>query len=151
MAPVNTPRTAVLNKMYDLCASVNSERYYVRRGPINWAVHDFRTYPYAVSILTPSFTMLRPVFNELTISLEVVMRMPEASVQRGEVREGLNDNEIESLVVDMDEVIHDLMQATDSNGDTIVTRIDRESAEAQEISNEDWSIQGFQVIFTVEY
>jgi len=95
--------------------------------------------------------MLRPVFNELVVSFEVVMRLPETSHQRGEEREGLNDNEIESLVVDVDEVIHQLIAATDSNGDSVITRIDRENAEAQEISNEDWSIQGFQVIFTVEY
>lgn len=151
MAPVNTPRTAVLNKLYDLCVAVNNNRYYVRRGPINWTAHDFHAYPYALSILTPSFSMLRPVFNELVVSFEVVMSLPETSHQRGEEREGLNDNEIESLVVDVDEVIHQLITATDSNGDSVISRIDRENAEAQEISNEDWKIQGFQVIFTVEY
>lgn len=151
MALVDTPRTRVLNKLFDLCSEENGNRYYVRRGPINWATHDYGSYPYAIAILTPSFSMFRPVFNELTLSLEVAMRMPETSNQRGESREGLNDNEIESLVQDVDRIVHKLVTSKDSNGDHIITRIDNETAEAQEISNEDWSIQGFQVIFTVEY
>lgn len=151
MSFISTPRTTVITKLYDLCAEENGNRYYVRRGPINWSAHDFGSHPFAIAILTPSFSMFRPTFNEVTFSLEVVMRMPETSIQRGEAREGLNDNEIESLVQDIDRVVHKLVTSKDSNSDHIITRIDNESAEAQEISNEDWSIQGFQVIFTVEY
>lgn len=142
-----TPRVNVLQKLVDLCQEANGGGYFVQRGPINWASFDFSESPSAISILTPQFTLLAPQFNSITITLEVLQKMSTDA----KPLKGLDDDGIERLVLDIEWVLDQLNRASDSHGDAIIVRMDRTGVTAQEISDLDWSVQGFQVTFSVDY
>ena len=142
-----TPRVNVIKKLMDLCEEVNGGKYFVQRGPINWPAFDFKDHDRAIAILTPQFSMLAHQFNSITFTLEVLMKMPESSAPLT----GLDDDGIERLVLDIEWVLDQLNRASDSYGDAIIVRMDRSGVTAQEIADLDWSVQGFQVTFNVEY
>lgn len=150
MPLVVSQRTRVLALLIDLCKAAGGGRYFVRRGPINWAEFDFSRYQAGIAILTPEFTLLGTQLNSITITLELVQRIPEAD--RGYMEtDGLNDQEIEGLVEDARIILLSLNAAKDAQGSVAVLRIVDNRIEGQEMSNLDFSVQGVMVTFTVEY
>lgn len=150
MPLVVSQRTRVLALLIDLCKAAGGGRYFVRRGPINWAEFDFSRYQAGIAILTPEFTLLGTQLNSITITLELVQRIPEAD--RGYMEtDGLNDQEIEGLVEDARIILLSLNAAKDAQGSVTVLRIVDNRIEGQEMSNLDFSVQGVMVTFTVEY
>lgn len=150
MSSVSSQRTRVLSLLIDLCKQAGDGRYFVRRGPVNWGEFDFERYPAGISILTPEFTLLGVQVNSITVTLELVQRIPQGERLYRET-DGLNDEQIEGLVEDARIILLGLKAAKDQGGDSTVLRIVDNRIEGQEMTNLDFSIQGVMVTFTVEY
>lgn len=152
------PRVAMLRALQEICRRARSGKYYVRRGPINWAVHDFAAMPLAISILTPEFTLFGNQYglDISTVSLELGMEMPGADDGRGEDPDGLDDASIEGLIVDAGRIIKTLAEVKWPNGDPVVMRLvvsdaDSSPVNGQEFASDDWRVQGVLLTFTVEH
>lgn len=150
-----TPRVACLIKLEQLARKEHHRRYYVRRGPINWASFNFDQHRYGFSILTPQFTLIgdQHGIDSCTITIEMVQEMPDESLERDERRDGIDDRGLESMVKDIESIIRQLLRATYPNNDFVCTLSrsskDEPPVNAQEMSTTDWSFQGFTVTFTV--
>jgi len=150
MSAITSQRTRVLAQIINLCKTVGGGRYFVRRGPVNWAEFDFNRYSAGISILTPEFTLLGAQVNSITVTLELVQRLPDGERLYLDT-DGLNDEEIEGLVEDARIILIGLKSAKDSTGDSTVLRVVDNRIEGQEMANLDFSIQGVMVTFTLEY
>lgn len=152
-----SPRVATLLALTHLCRTVRGSRYYVQRGPINWSAFDFDRFRWGIAILTPEF-QVRPSnrgLTQTTVTLELVQKMPEQVLDPGERLLGLDDTGLESLVIDAGLIVQQLLLVKYPNGDQVVTRLVQTEAEGgvsgQELSSDDWSIQGIMVTFTVDH
>lgn len=150
MAAVSSQRTVVLNTLLDLCAAVGGGRYFVHRGAVNWGEFDFSRYSAGIAVLTPQFTLLGISFNTMTITLEFVQRLPSGERVYDTVK-GLNDEEIEGLVEDSRIILLDLQKSKGTDGSSTILRIVSNRIEGQEMANLDFSIQGVQITFSIEY
>lgn len=152
-----SPRVACLVKLLQLARKIHQRRYYVRRGPINWSAFAFERYPFGIAILTPEFSLLGDEhgMDGATITLELVQRMPDETLDRDQQRDGLDDIGLESLVTDAHDLIGQLERSQYPNNDFVCTLLRPSAAEpqvsAQEMTSEDWGIQGIQATFSVRF
>ena len=154
MASVESIRTRILKKLVDLCRAERAGAYYVRRGPINWAEFSWDRHAQAMAIITPEFTIMQPIRQEMTIQMEVAQSMPDEKVDEDEsVGGGFNDNEIEGLVFDTEQILRQFMESKDTlvTTDDLLLNLDILNVEVQEMSSADFSIQGIVVTFTIQY
>lgn len=152
-----TPRVATLVTLVSLCRAQRQQRYYVRRGPINWATFDFERHPYAIAILTPEFSLKgdQHGVDQCTVTLELCQKMPDEALDRDQRRDGLDDVGLESLVEDVVGIVSALELAAYPNNDFLCSLLrfskDRPPVQGQEMSNDNWSVQGIQATFTITY
>ena len=154
MASVESIRTRILKKLVDLCRAERAGAYYVRRGPINWAEFPWGRHAQGIAIITPEFTIMQPIRQEMTIQMEVAQSMPDEKVDEDEsVGGGFNDNEIEGLVFDTEQILRQFMESKDTlvTTDDLLLNLDILNVEVQEMSSADFSIQGIVVTFTIQY
>ncbi len=150
MPQVNSQRTNVLSQIVSLCNKVGDGAYFVRRGAINWSEFDFSQHRAGISILTPEFTLLGREFNSMVITLEICQKI--LSTDRSyDLADGLTDLDIEGLVEDARVVIVDLSTSRDASGNPYILRIVDNKIDGQELANLDFSIQGVNITFSVEY
>lgn len=156
MAKVESVRTRMLDRLVNICKAERGGAYYVRRGPINWAEFPWHRHSQAISILTPEFTILQPVRQQMNVTMDLVQKMPmESMIMDSETEEthGFDDNEIEGLVFDGEQILRQFMESTDPlfPSDTLVLNLDLLNVDVTEMTNTDFSIQGIMISFTVQY
>jgi hypothetical protein len=142
-------RLAVVEAMVAVASRMASGRYYVRRGPIDYAAFDFTTHPYTCAILCPSFPLRKaPGAHafEGTFILELTTRMPD------DAGAGLDDRRLDGMMKDAELLLEQLERAVNNQGDPIVLRVHNDPPpEAVEQTSADWKVQGIAVTFTVDY
>ena len=154
MASVESIRTRILKKLVGLCQAERAGAYYVRRGPINWAEFAWSRHAQAIAIITPEFTIMQPIRQEMTVQMEVAQSMPDEKViETNPDTGGFNDNEIEGMVFDVEQILRQFMQSKDSllPTDDLLLNLDILNVEVQEMSSADFSVQGIVVTFTIQY
>lgn len=137
-------RRAMVEELVNLWRRVRGAGYYVKRGPVYWANHDFAKRPRAVSILLNAGSFLRER-NEVNVSFEIASRW-ELDPADPQMDEGLQDD----MLDDAKWVLQELAGATDENGDSVVLQA-RKDDKFQEFSDPDVRVQGVVVFVDITY
>lgn len=146
---MTSPIHSVLIKLKELWEQkTENGRYYVRRGPINFASFQFDRFPRAVAIICDDSSLPLPQeqfpFQGARISFEIGMSMPD------EASGSIDDEAIDALRDDCTDILLQLLEATDTEGDNIVLRIDLGQARVIEWHDADRNLQGVILSFTLD-
>lgn len=119
------------------------QKYFVRRGAINWDTHEW-VLPHAVSVrLAENFPARGGQPAQTTVSLNVGMRLPSTSQP-----ENLDDETLEQLETDMVNAMRALCQAKSGNDNLI---FDAQFEGSVEWHSTDFGVQGYVVTFSLMY
>lgn len=133
-------RTDLVDILKKKFTALRGGRYYVTRRPVNWAIFDFVTHPFGVSILFDEMAFLRPS-NPTIISIEMYTRMPdEPGVGEPEIR----DDIMEELVVDVTTVLESLEAERNPKDSAIplINKLDRTKDKIIQTSDVELKVQG---------
>lgn len=140
-----TRKRVVMRAVVKLARQVAARRYKVIRGAINWAAYDF-TQP-GIAVFADEATFLRnDGDNRAVITLEFMTRLPD------------NVNEIDDdLMDDLHDhaawVFSELEDMRDPNDASvpIISRLDKTTDSAQEVSDSAYKTQGLIATAAVEF
>lgn len=137
-------RKAITTRLKDFLTPLHGGRYWVHRGPVNWARFDFPTHPYAVAIMLDDVSLFRNEKGHLTatLTLEVFTRLSEK-------QDGLNDDIMDDLQEDVVKAFTLLKIAVDDNGNAVVFRLF--NGTAVEVYDASLSVQGMIASVVIDF
>lgn len=135
----------LLNILRNLKDKNGRQKYFVRRGAINWESHEW-ILPFAVSVrLAENFPARASEPRETTLSINVATTLPSSSQP-----ENLHDETLEQMETDMVNAVRALAQAT-RQGSVDHLIFGTEYQGSVEWHSTDFSVQGYVVTFTIDY
>lgn len=140
-----TARKTVLDTIRTNAEKVGNQRYFVKRGAINWPSFNFDEHGSAIAIIVEEETLYGQIKN-LKVSLEVATKMP-----RGEEHPSIDDGLIDEIHSDLVWIINQLIAAKDKNQDRVITKIDQNQMRAIEFHDPDMLVQGVMVQMNIDY
>lgn len=130
-------RGAALTKLASILREQRNARYYVKRGVIAWASHDFNSKPWAASIQVDEFAPWgKNSLTDISLTLEMATTIKD-----------VNDVEIDDVAIDtMTEdglaALEALDRARDSDGCPYITKLERLGARVIEFHDASLRVQG---------
>lgn len=139
-------RQVMLETIKNELSKVRLARYYVRRGPIDWATFDFTKNPFAMSLSLAETTFMTPDgVNRGIVSIECFARMPELKDKPTE----FSDATLDEMLADIEFAIRRSLQ-TKIKGDNVLFLADGQSL-AIEVSDAELKVQGVVVDIEVKF
>lgn len=140
-------RKVFLKAMKDAALAVRARRYFVKRGVINWASHDFKTKLFAISLQADDYSFMKQNgIQDMKFSMEIATSINDI-VSPAQ----LNDDVIEELVDDAEWIFKTVMSQIDTLGDNVALVVDTESARVIEFHDSSLRVQGIVVTAYVKY
>ena len=139
----DTARKVLIQNLKDACKQARNSRYYVKRGPIVWPSFNFEVRPYAISIGMDEFSMMRDI-NEGGIRMEFAASMDSEA-------EEVDEDLMEEFIDDAHWIIRTVIDARNSQGDSVVLRLNLEEVSGFEFFDVRLGIQGVIVQFGTSY
>lgn len=143
-------RKVALESLKGQFEKARNGRYFVRRGPINWASHKFtEANAFACAILVSESTLFRNEgTNESFIRIFLVTRVEEAG---GE----LDDAVLAAMTDDAVEALQQMGRQVDTLGDSATLAIDWDGATVVEFldaeTQKEASLQGVEIQIAITY
>jgi len=142
---MGAPRQTLLARLKVLAQRSRSSAYFVKRGPIDWAVFDFDVHHRAISILHAHGTFLPPDgMHRSVIALEAAARF-ESGAPSPEIDDELQDE----LIEDLEEIVYLLQREKDERTDTVAYNLGGGSVRG--FHDTGLHVQGVTAEFTVSY
>lgn len=139
--------TDALKGLVSAFKSVNSGRYTVRRGALNWAAFPFETHPYAVSIQVDETALFSPTgIYPSKISIEVATAMPDEAPTDSQI----DDDAMDTLVTDSRSALISWIGARNASGDPLVLKVERLSANVVEFHDASLNVQGIVISLNID-
>lgn len=129
--------------------------YFVRRGPINYNVHSYARNPFACALIMPEFPLVLASdesFMTATVTLELTTLMPDDIDPIS--TEGFDDSVLDQMSMDAEAILDRLTELRTPAGDPLVMTLWNSAGRGpvcREMSGADWSIQGLEVTFTIDF
>lgn len=112
-------RRVALEAFKAAAKKVRNGAYFVKRGPINWAVFPFPKHPRAIAITidTQDFLPHNGIHNA-EVAIEMAAAMP------GDDEEpGIDDGLMDDLTEDAEEIVRQLLTKQDALGDAVALKV----------------------------
>lgn len=140
-----TARKNVLDTIRAAAEQVGNQRYFVKRGAINWPDFNFEEHGSAIAIIVEDETIYGQM-RSMKISLEVATRMA-----RSDQEPSIDDGEIDNLHSDIVHIINELIRAKDKKQDSVATGVNQKNIRAVEFHDPGMLVQGVMVSMEVKY
>lgn len=145
-APTKSPRQVVRDTLVKYAKQVRNSGYFVKRGAIVWSSFPFGEHPRAIAIMFDDIGILRQKgMTEAKIGIEMFASMPEGT--EPEIDDGLLDE----LIEDAEFILQKTIRERDSVGDSVILRLDGETANVVESHDSTKRVQGIVVTFNVNF
>lgn len=138
-------RRQLITRVREFWTERSGQRYFVKRGVINWAGFDFKSRPFAIAILIDDMSIRREI-NGMNLTFEIATSMP-TNQEFPEIDDGLLDD----LIDDCESFIDEIRGWTDSKGDTLALRVQFSLARVVEFHDSNKQVQGIVLTIPVEY
>ncbi len=147
---MGSPRSDILKRMVALAKPLRGATYLVHRGPINWAGWDFDRHPRAIAIMHDEGSLLGNAAGMRTgnFAVEIFARNPRKS---DSVPPEIDDDLFDQLHDDASWIVRQLEKSQNSEGDSVVFRIDAAGARVLESHDAELGVQGVVATFTAIY
>ena len=147
---MESPRRAALRVIRETLRGIDNGKYFAKRGAINWIEFDFEANLYGVAIMVDSSDVGRcaPEADEMSlaaVSLELATRIPPDDDPE------INDEILEGIYDDVEFLLDTLQAATNSQGDSIIFKLERSAASAIEFHDPQFRVQGIVVTFGITF
>lgn len=144
MMKTDKPIAESMAALKDAFLAQRAGRYFVVRGAVNWANWDFVAHPWAVSInIDVCGFVNQSMMTEITLGIEVVARMTEATTEQG-----IDDWTLDEIRTDIARALDGWKVSRNSDGSMNVFRIAKESAVLKEFHDANKGVQG--IVATVD-
>ena len=143
-----TTRREMVDRWRELAEQIRNGIYFVKRGAINWTTFPFVDRTGGIALMIDDGTLFRNTMGmkDARCSMEMFRAMPEDE-EEPQVDDGLMDE----LLDDAETILLDLLKSTDSNGDPILFKIDRDTVRFVEAHDTSIKVQGIVVTFNLTY
>jgi len=144
-----SPRLVLMQTLKKLLKDVRNQRYFVKRGCINWTAFPFTRHPFAVSLQMDETSFMKPQTgaDRAKITFEMFTLMQEPRPEEPDIE----DEVIDEIIADAEEVLFKIQSMRNSQGDPIIFAIDKDTSRIVEAHDTDKKVQGVVVMMEVIY
>lgn len=140
-------RKKFVDSVKSAALAVRNNRYFVKRGVINWATFDFDKHTFAMSLLCDDMTFMKQSgIQEMNFSIEAATSIPDSTKQPE-----IDDGVLDSMIEDIETILNQTRASVDTNHDNISLMVDTESARIVEFHDSALRVQGIVATIVVKY